>query len=239
MKISLLEWEKELSKTVDACVGQGNNESAHNSSPKSKAIFRHPELDVSFLASGDTYEQHSVRKTSSLKSLERSSRDSTPSGTPKGQRRVIGPSGSCLERQGSGAKLYDMLSNTRPGTLPPLNININPPIPRIGERIASADDIHSRLKGYNTKTPNNSVCSTPESDTPCTGLTAEPDPEAKIKEEFFRKYVADDRKVISHPSRKFFSKKSATLEMGEIINILSANSKKKCLPHVGEYGYGS
>ncbi|XP_013413779.1 ankyrin repeat domain-containing protein 34A-like [Lingula anatina] len=44
---------------------------------------------------------------------------------------VIGPGGRVLERRGSGAQLLDSLAYTRPGTLPPLNINPNPPIPDI------------------------------------------------------------------------------------------------------------
>ncbi|XP_071610145.1 ankyrin repeat domain-containing protein 34C [Heliangelus exortis] len=37
-----------------------------------------------------------------------------------------------LERRGSGTLLLDHISHTRPGCLPPLNINPNPPIPDIG-----------------------------------------------------------------------------------------------------------
>ncbi|KFP30051.1 Ankyrin repeat domain-containing protein 34B [Colius striatus] len=38
---------------------------------------------------------------------------------------------ACLERQGSGALLLDHLTQTRPGFLPPLNVNPHPPIPGI------------------------------------------------------------------------------------------------------------
>lgn len=37
-----------------------------------------------------------------------------------------------LERRGSGTLLLDHISHTRPGYLPPLNVNPNPPIPDIG-----------------------------------------------------------------------------------------------------------
>ncbi|XP_048887432.1 ankyrin repeat domain-containing protein 34C [Brienomyrus brachyistius] len=37
-----------------------------------------------------------------------------------------------LERRGSGTLLLDHISHTRPGFLPPLNVNPNPPIPDIG-----------------------------------------------------------------------------------------------------------
>ncbi|NXH46427.1 AN34C protein, partial [Dicaeum eximium] len=37
-----------------------------------------------------------------------------------------------LERRGSGTLLLDRISHTRPGYLPPLNVNPNPPIPDIG-----------------------------------------------------------------------------------------------------------
>ena len=36
-----------------------------------------------------------------------------------------------LERRGSGTLLLDRISQTRPGFLPPLNVNLNPPIPDI------------------------------------------------------------------------------------------------------------
>ncbi|XP_029807659.1 ankyrin repeat domain-containing protein 34C [Suricata suricatta] len=36
-----------------------------------------------------------------------------------------------LERRGSGTLLLDRISHTRPGFLPPLNVNLNPPIPDI------------------------------------------------------------------------------------------------------------
>ncbi|NXO80650.1 AN34C protein, partial [Sitta europaea] len=39
---------------------------------------------------------------------------------------------SLLERRGSGTLLLDHISHTRPGYLPPLNVNPNPPIPDIG-----------------------------------------------------------------------------------------------------------
>ncbi|NWV74760.1 AN34C protein, partial [Dasyornis broadbenti] len=39
---------------------------------------------------------------------------------------------SLLERRGSGTLLLDHLSHTRPGYLPPLNVNPNPPVPDIG-----------------------------------------------------------------------------------------------------------
>ena len=46
--------------------------------------------------------------------------------------RLIGPGGRVLSRQGSGTKLNDVISITRPGLLPPLNVNNKPPIPDIG-----------------------------------------------------------------------------------------------------------
>ncbi|NXG08012.1 AN34C protein, partial [Sakesphorus luctuosus] len=46
----------------------------------------------------------------------------------EGRRRSPG----LLERRGSGTLLLDHISHTRPGYLPPLNVNSNPPIPDIG-----------------------------------------------------------------------------------------------------------
>ncbi|KAM9329059.1 ankyrin repeat domain-containing protein 34B [Gastrophryne carolinensis] len=42
-----------------------------------------------------------------------------------------------LERRGSGALLLDNISQTRPGFLPPLNVNPHPPIPDISSKISS------------------------------------------------------------------------------------------------------
>ncbi|KAG9340729.1 hypothetical protein JZ751_020321 [Albula glossodonta] len=58
----------------------------------------------------------------------RESLDSNASTSPSVARRR-GP--GLLERRGSGTLLLDHISHTRPGHLPPLNINPNPPIPDI------------------------------------------------------------------------------------------------------------
>ncbi|XP_005521736.1 PREDICTED: ankyrin repeat domain-containing protein 34C [Pseudopodoces humilis] len=53
---------------------------------------------------------------------------STSTSPSSGRRRPPG----LLERRGSGTLLLDHISHTRPGYLPPLNVNPNPPIPDIG-----------------------------------------------------------------------------------------------------------
>ncbi|NXO71415.1 AN34C protein, partial [Phainopepla nitens] len=53
---------------------------------------------------------------------------STSASPSTGRRRPPG----LLERRGSGTLLLDHISHTRPGCLPPLNVNPNPPIPDIG-----------------------------------------------------------------------------------------------------------
>ncbi|KAM9376067.1 ankyrin repeat domain-containing protein 34C [Pholidichthys leucotaenia] len=63
--------------------------------------------------------------TSSRESIDSNASISSPSTA-----RRRGP--SLLERRGSGTLLLDHISHTRPGHLPPLNINPNPPIPDIG-----------------------------------------------------------------------------------------------------------
>ncbi|KAG6938671.1 ankyrin repeat domain 34C [Chelydra serpentina] len=64
-----------------------------------------------------------------LFSGSRESLDSTPSTSPgAGRRRPP----HMLERRGSGTLLLDHIAHTRPGHLPPLNVNPNPPIPDIG-----------------------------------------------------------------------------------------------------------
>ncbi|XP_007903526.1 ankyrin repeat domain-containing protein 34C [Callorhinchus milii] len=64
-----------------------------------------------------------------LLTSSRESLDSIPSTSPGSVRRR--PPG-LLERRGSGTLLLDHISHTRPGYLPPLNVNPNPPIPDIG-----------------------------------------------------------------------------------------------------------
>jgi len=63
--------------------------------------------------------------TSSRESLDSNASTSSPS---TAHRRAPG----LLERRGSGTLLLDHISHTRPGHLPPLNVNPNPPIPDIG-----------------------------------------------------------------------------------------------------------
>ncbi|XP_018618962.1 ankyrin repeat domain-containing protein 34C [Scleropages formosus] len=59
----------------------------------------------------------------------RESLDSSASTSPTTVRRRAP---GLLERRGSGTLLLDHISHTRPGFLPPLNVNPNPPIPDIG-----------------------------------------------------------------------------------------------------------
>ncbi|CAL8355826.1 unnamed protein product [Lota lota] len=64
--------------------------------------------------------------TSSRESLDSNASLSSPGSA---RRRAVP---GMLERRGSGTLLLDHISHTRPGHLPPLNINPNPPIPDIG-----------------------------------------------------------------------------------------------------------
>ncbi|XP_053451636.1 ankyrin repeat domain-containing protein 34C [Nycticebus coucang] len=51
-----------------------------------------------------------------------------------------------LERRGSGTLLLDRLSHARPGFLPPLNVNLNPPIPDIRSSCKPSSPLASGLK---------------------------------------------------------------------------------------------
>ncbi|NWQ94777.1 AN34C protein, partial [Burhinus bistriatus] len=51
-----------------------------------------------------------------------------------------------LERRGSGTLLLDHISHTRPGYLPPLNVNPNPPIPDIGSNSKTSSPLAAGLK---------------------------------------------------------------------------------------------
>ncbi|XP_073423142.1 ankyrin repeat domain-containing protein 34A [Dendrobates tinctorius] len=51
-----------------------------------------------------------------------------------------------LERRGSGTLLLDHISHTRPGFLPPLNVNLNPPIPDIRSNGKAPSPVHGSQK---------------------------------------------------------------------------------------------
>ncbi|NWX39223.1 AN34C protein, partial [Steatornis caripensis] len=73
----------------------------------------------------------------------RESLDSMASTSPGTARRR--PPG-LLERRGSGTLLLDHISHTRPGYLPPLNVNPNPPIPDIGSNSKTSSPLAVGLK---------------------------------------------------------------------------------------------
>ncbi|NXJ83941.1 AN34C protein, partial [Trogon melanurus] len=58
-----------------------------------------------------------------------------------------------LERRGSGTLLLDHISHTRPGYLPPLNVNPNPPIPDIGSSSKASSPLAAGLKSLVPVTP--------------------------------------------------------------------------------------
>ncbi|XP_005989698.1 ankyrin repeat domain-containing protein 34C [Latimeria chalumnae] len=78
-----------------------------------------------------------------LLTSSRESLDSISSTSPGTARRR--PAG-LLERRGSGTLLLDRISHTRPGYLPPLNINPNPPIPDIGTNSKPSSPLAVGLK---------------------------------------------------------------------------------------------
>ncbi|XP_006870960.1 PREDICTED: ankyrin repeat domain-containing protein 34C [Chrysochloris asiatica] len=73
----------------------------------------------------------------------RESLDAVPSTSPSAVRRRPP---HLLERRGSGTLLLDRISQTRPGFLPPLNVNLNPPIPDIRSSNKLSSPLASGLK---------------------------------------------------------------------------------------------
>ncbi|XP_007950015.1 ankyrin repeat domain-containing protein 34C [Orycteropus afer afer] len=73
----------------------------------------------------------------------RESLDAMPSTSPSSVRRRPP---HLLERRGSGTLLLDHISQTRPGFLPPLNVNLNPPIPDIRSSNKPSSPLASGLK---------------------------------------------------------------------------------------------
>ncbi|XP_040825777.1 ankyrin repeat domain-containing protein 34C [Ochotona curzoniae] len=69
--------------------------------------------------------------------------DAAPSTSPTATRRRPP---HLLERRGSGTLLLDHISQTRPGFLPPLNVNPNPPIPDIRSGSKAASPLATGLK---------------------------------------------------------------------------------------------
>lgn len=61
---------------------------------------------------------------------------------------------SLLERRGSGTLLLDHISHTRPGHLPPLNVNPNPPIPDIGASSKPSSPLAAGFRSIAPVAPN-------------------------------------------------------------------------------------
>ncbi|KAJ8003291.1 hypothetical protein DPEC_G00167900 [Dallia pectoralis] len=85
--------------------------------------------------------------TSSRESLDSNNSMSSPSTT---RHRAPG----LLERRGSGTLLLDYIAHTRPGHLPPLNINPNPPIPDIGVSSKPSSPLASGFRSIAPVAPN-------------------------------------------------------------------------------------
>lgn len=85
--------------------------------------------------------------TSSRESLDSNASTSSPSSA---RRRAPG----FLERRGSGTLLLDHISHTRPGHLPPLNINPNPPIPDIGASSKPSSPLATCIRSIVPVAPN-------------------------------------------------------------------------------------
>lgn len=88
-----------------------------------------------------------VMLTSSRESLDSNASTSSPS---TARRRAPG----LLERRGSGTLLLDHISHTRPGHLPPLNINPNPPIPDIGASNKPSSPLATGIRSIAPVAPN-------------------------------------------------------------------------------------
>lgn len=85
--------------------------------------------------------------TGSRESLDSGASVSSPSTV---HRRMPG----LLERRGSGTLLLDHISHTRPGHLPPLNINPNPPIPDIGASSKPSSPLATGIRSIAPVAPN-------------------------------------------------------------------------------------
>ncbi|KAG8012640.1 Ankyrin repeat domain-containing protein 34C [Nibea albiflora] len=85
--------------------------------------------------------------TSSRESLDSNASPSSPS---TACRRAPG----LLERRGSGTLLLDHISHTRPGHLPPLNVNPNPPIPDIGASSKPSSPLATGIRSIAPVAPN-------------------------------------------------------------------------------------
>uniref|UniRef100_A0A671RTR3 Ankyrin repeat domain 34C n=1 Tax=Sinocyclocheilus anshuiensis TaxID=1608454 RepID=A0A671RTR3_9TELE len=82
----------------------------------------------------------------------RESLDSNPSTSSPSTARCRAP--GLLERRGSGTLLLDYISHTRPGHLPPLNVNPNPPIPDIGASSKPSSPLAAGIRPIAPVAPN-------------------------------------------------------------------------------------
>uniref|UniRef100_A0A8B9IY72 AN34C protein n=1 Tax=Amazona collaria TaxID=241587 RepID=A0A8B9IY72_9PSIT len=81
------------------------------------------------------------------------SRDALDSGTGTLSGTVLCRPPGLLERRGSGTLLLDHIAHSRPGYLPPLNVNPNPPIPDIGSSSKAPSPLAAGLKALVSFTP--------------------------------------------------------------------------------------
>ena len=185
VKSDLLRWEKELStrglprskhERAAPCQSKGNKPSTsgvHLTSITDTAGWR-----PSHAGSSSVYTEGCEGGTAGcLPALDR-------------RARVIGPRGKVLEKRSSG-KLLDHLSHTRPGTLPPLNVNINRPIPGIQDGCHGDGEVEDAGDGP------------PDAE----GLTPH------------------QRLLALNPKRKFFNRRSQTIELADTKQLLALNNE--------------
>lgn len=133
VKLALLKWERELPYSV---VLRSRNPQC---SPLPLTDDMIPGRRLSRQEETKSKSPRSPRTPENIYSEEEENADVVellktkyPKDSKHAHKRMIGPGGKILHRQGSATKLLDVISHTRPGTLPALNVNLNPPIPDIG-----------------------------------------------------------------------------------------------------------
>ncbi len=129
---------------------------------------------------------------------------------------MIGPGGKVLERQGSGTKLRDVISLSRPGVLPPLNVNLKSPLPNIGQgtTIIVHDEIpENEPDGSDEEAEEDQVNNNGEDE------SFEDDEEEEEEDSFMEL----QHQALKGPEykRNFLKSRSRTLQFGEIDGILS------------------
>ncbi len=204
MKLSLLKWEKEISESFHLDMHDPVLPKTMLPGEENALLAKRQQNDTcNFGRMGKVLDEVLIEE----EIIDLQSKDRYPRDSRHTRKSMIGPGGRVLERQGSATKLLDVISHTRPGKLPPLNVNLQPPIPDIGSKPKPFHRSESALMQIQ---------------------------ESLIQEtEDSQADTFDDKPSTTHkmllqknPKRKLF-KRSNTLQMCDVSKLVASNSNQE------------